>query len=119
MKKESPMKKGVVIIDKDLLAKGEVVACILVRSYEEYKRLGGTRDKYEAYAKIKEMAKQAEYSYISYMDRYCSDIDIPKETIMYKKFKAQALWNILYVWFGAPLRRVSYRTFNLDEFNNL
>lgn len=119
MKKESPMKKGVKLLDDALLAKGETVKCIIVSSYEEYKLLGGTRNKYDMYAKIKEDAKQNESSYISYIDQSCSGIDIPEEAIKYKKFKAQALWNILSLWFGAPLRIVSYRTFNLDEFNEL
>ena len=107
------------VIDFKILYQGKVSESIIVRSFEEYKRLGGKRDMLELYALMKERAKNAESAYISLMDQALSGIPFSDECLDTQRLRAQAQWYLLHLWFNKPLRKVSYHNFDLDEFNRL
>lgn len=92
---------------------------ILISSFDEYKSNGGPRDMFDAYSRIKEMAKQHESNYIQLMDMSLSGIDVNDKQINKEALEAQALWHLLSLWFNKPKRKVSYRNFDLTEFNKL
>lgn len=108
-----------ILLDKDLLKQGKVEEAILIRSYEEYKSKGGTRDMLDAYSRLKEEAKKYEGDFIQMMDMDLSGIPVNREQIYYCRDIAQAFWTIIHLWFHKPLRTVSYISFSLKEFNNL
>lgn len=107
------------VIDSEILYQGKVSESVLVHSFEEYKKLGGTRDMLDLYALVKDRAKCSEGNYISYMDQALSGIPVSDEFIERQRLKAQVNWYLLHLWFNKPLRKVSYGNFDLDEFNRL
>lgn len=107
------------VLDQKILFEGKVEESILVHSFEEYKKLGGTRDMLDLYAFAKERAKREEGRYIDAMDQALSGLDVSDEYLRKQRLRAQALWYLLHLWFNKPLRTVNYRTFNLSEFNKL
>jgi hypothetical protein len=107
------------VLDQKLLFEGKVEESILVHSFEEYKKLGGKRDMLDLYAFVKERAKREEGKYIDAMDMSLSGIDVSDDYLVKQRLRAQANWYLLYLWFNKPLRKVSYGTFNLEEFNKL
>lgn len=107
------------VLDQKLLFEGKVKESILIHSFEDYKKQGGKRDMLDLYAFIKERAKREEGKYIDAMDQSLSGIEVSDEFLRKQRLIAQANWYLLHLWFGRPLRKVSYGTFDLREFNNL
>lgn len=107
------------VIDREILFQGKVPESIIVKSFGEYKQLGGTRDLLDMYAFAKDVAKRHEGRYIDAMDQSLSGIPVSDEFIRKQRLIAQASWYIVHLWFGKPLRVVSYSTFDLQEFNRL
>lgn len=107
------------VLDAKTLFEGKVEESVLVHSFSEYKQLGGTRDVLDLYAFIKERAKCKEGQYIDAMDQAISGLDVSEEYIRRQRLLAQANWYLLHLWFGKPLRTVSYGTFDFNEFNKL
>lgn len=107
------------VLDQKILFEGKVEESILVHSFEEYKKLGGTRDMLDLYAFVKERAKREEGRYIDAMDQALSGLDVSDEYLRKQRLRAQANWYLLHLWFKKPLRKVSYSNFNLEEFNKL
>ena len=108
-----------ILINKDVLMKGNIVESVLIHSFEEYKRKGGQKDLLDLYASLKERAKGSELNYISTMDQSLSGIPVDKNIIKRMKLIAQAYWYLIHLYFGKELRKVSYSTFTLEEFNKL
>lgn len=102
-----------------LLNQGKVKESIIVKSFQEYKDLGGKLDILDTYALTKERAKKYEDAYISLMDMALSGIEVDEDNIRRNRLLAQVFWTILHLWFNKPLRVVSYSTFNLEEFERL
>lgn len=107
------------IFDLDVLRQGKVEESILVKSFQEYQIKGGKMDVLDAYAVTRDRAKRYEDRYIQAMDMCISGIPVEEEIITKNRLIAQVYWNILHLWFNKPLRKVSYSTFDLNEFNNL
>lgn len=107
------------VLDQKVLFEGKVEESILIRSFEDYKKQGGKRDMLDLYAFVKERAKREEGRYIDAMDQSLSGIEVPDDYLRKQRLRAQASWYLLHLWFDKPLRKVSYRTFDLKEFNNL
>ena len=107
------------VFDIEILKQGKVEESILVHSFDEYKSLGGTMDILDAYAVTKDRAKMCEGRYIQDMDMSLSGIPVEESAITKNRLLAQVFWTILHLWFNRPLRKVSYTTFNLEEFNRL
>ena len=107
------------VFDLDVLKQGKVEESILVKSYQEYQDKGGKLDILDAYATTKDRAKMYEDRYIQGMDMACSGIPVEESIITKNRLLAQVFWTILHLWFNRPLRKVSYSTFDLDEFNKL
>lgn len=107
------------IINMEVLYQGKVAESVIVPSFEAYRRLGGQRDILDVYALTKERAKHHEDLYISAMDQSLSGIPVPEEYIRKERLIAQVYWYILHLWFNKPLRKVSFSTFDLTEFNRI
>lgn len=107
------------VINQKVLFEGRIEGSVLVHSFEEYKKLGGKRDMLDLYAYVKERAKREEGMYIDAMDQALSGLEVPDEFLRKQRLVAQANWYLLHIWFNKPLRKVSYSTFNLQEFNKL
>lgn len=107
------------VFDINLVEQGKIEESILVHSFSEYKELGGKMDILDAYAVTKDRAKMCESRYIQGMDMALSGITVDESIITKNKLLAQVFWTILHLWFNRPLRKVSYATFDLEEFNKL
>ena len=107
------------VLDQKVLFEGKVEESILIHSFEDYKKQGGKRDMLDLYAFVKERAKREEINYISAMDQALSGIEISDNYLKKQRLRAQANWYLLHLWFGKPLRKVSFGDFDLDEFNRL
>jgi len=107
------------VFDIEILRQGKVEESILVHSFDEYKSLGGKMDILDAYAITRDRAKMYEDRYIQGMDMSLSGIPVKEDTITKNRLLAQTFWTILHLWFNRPLRKVSYATFDLEEFNKL
>ena len=107
------------ILDQKLLFEGKVEESILIHSFEDYKKQGGKRDMLDLYAFIKERAKREESRYIDAVDQSLSGIEVSDDYLRKQRLRAQALWYLLHLWFGKPLRKVNFSNFDLDEFNRL
>ena len=107
------------LFDLNTLYEGKVMESILVKSFDEYKDKGGERDFLDTYAHFKSKAKQYESDYISMMDMSLSGIPVKDSEIIQYRLLAQVFWTLLSLWFNKPLRKVSYSTFDLKEFDNL
>ena len=107
------------VFDTEILKQGKVEESILVHSFNEYKSLGGTMDILDAYAITRDRAKMYEDRYIQGMDMSLSGIPVEENNITKNRLLAQVFWYILYLWFNKPLRKVNYRTFDLEEFDRL
>lgn len=88
----------------------------IMKAYTEY---AATHDKLDTYFKCKTKAKQLESDYIEAMDMSLSGIEVNEAHLKRTRYAAQVYWNILHVKFNKPQRTVSFRTFDLDEFNEL
>lgn len=86
---------------------------------EAYTKYAETHDELDTYFKCKTKAKQLESDYIEAMDMSLSGIEVSETYIKNTRYAAQVYWNILAVKFNKPQRTVSFRTFDLEEFNNL
>lgn len=107
------------VIDREILFQGKVPESIIVRTFEEYKQLGGSRDMLDMYAFAKERAKLEEGKYIDAMDQALSGLPVSDEFLRKQRLVAQACWYLVHLWFHKSLRSVSYRDFDLAEFNKL
>lgn len=107
------------LLNLNTLYEGKVMESILVKSFDEYKNNGGVRDFLDSYAHFKSKAKQYESDYISMMDMSLSGIPVEDSKIRQHRLLAQAFWTLLSLWFNKPLRKVSYSTFDLREFDKL
>ena len=107
------------VFDIKILKQGKVEESILVHSFDEYKSLGGTMDILDVYAVTRDRAKMYEDRYIQGMDMLLSGIPVEEDVITKNRLLAQVFWTILHLWFNRPLRKVSYTTFDLEEFNKL
>ena len=107
------------VFDIEILKQGKVEESILVHSFDEYKSLGGKMDILDVYAIIRDRAKMYEDRYIQGMDMSLSGIPIEEDAITRNRLLARVFWYMLHLWFNRPLRKVSYATFNLEEFNKL
>ena len=107
------------VFDIEVLKQGKVEESILVHSFDEYKSLGGTMDILDVYAVTRDRAKMYEDRYIQGMDMSLSGIPVEEDVITKNRILAQVFWYILHLWFNKPLRKVSYATFDLEEFNKL
>ena len=108
-----------IVLDQKLLFEGKVEESILIRSFEDYKKQGGKRDMLDLYAFVKERAKREEDKYISSIDQSLSGIEVSDDYLRKQRLIAQANWYLLHLWFGKPLRKVSFSSFDLEEFNRL
>lgn len=86
---------------------------------EAYAKYAATHDKLDTYFKCKTKAKQLESDYIEAMDMSLSGIEVNEAYLKSTRYAAQVYWNILHVKFNKPQRTVSFRAFDLDEFNEL
>lgn len=102
-----------------LLDQGKIEESIIVKSFQEYKDLGGTLDMLDTYALTKERAKKYESNYIQGMDMSLSGLPVKEDVLRKTRLLAQVFWEILHLWFNKPLRIVSYSEFDLNEFNKL
>lgn len=107
------------VFNIEILEQGKVEESILIHSFDEYKSLSGKMDILDAYAMTKGRAKVYEYRYIQDMDMSLSGIPVDESVINKNRLLAQVFWTILHLWFNKPLRKVSYTTFDLEEFNKL
>lgn len=96
----------------------EIMECVTVTSYSEYKLLGGTRTSYQMYFKILSRARSYEGEYVSSIDKACSGIDVDRDKISLCKAKAQALYVLLELWFNEKAKVVDYATFDFQEFKS-
>lgn len=85
-----------------LLNQCKVKESIIVKSFQEYKDLGGKLDILDAYSLTKERAKKYEGNYISLMDMACSGIEVSEDNIRRNRLLAQVFWTILHMWFNKP-----------------
>lgn len=88
----------------------------IMKSYTEY---AATHDELDTYFKCKTKAKQLESDYIEAMDMSLSGIEVSDVHLKSTRYAAQVYWNIIAVKFNKPQRIVSFRTFDLNEFNEL
>lgn len=88
----------------------------IMKAYTEY---AATHDELDTYFKCKTKAKQLESDYIEAMDMSLSGIEVSDAYLKSTRYAAQVYWNILAVKFNKPQRIVSFRTFDLNEFNEL
>lgn len=88
----------------------------IMEAYAEY---AANHDKLDTYFRCKTKAKQLESDYIEAMDMSLSGIEVDEGYLKKTRYAAQIYWNILTVKFNKPQRTVSFRTFDLEEFNNL
>ena len=107
------------VINSEILKQGKVEESIIVKSFDEYKKLGGDMDEFQAYFKTLDRAKYFESLYISGMDMSLSGIPVNEEALRIKRLYAQVFWTIRHLWFGKPLRKVSFADFDLAEFNSI
>ena len=107
------------VFDIEILKQGKVEESILVHSFDEYKSLGGTKDILDVYAVTRDRAKMYEDRYIQGMDMSLSGIPVEEGVITKNRLLAQIFWTILHLWFNRPLRKVSYASFDFEEFNKL
>lgn len=107
------------IINSEILKQGKVDESIIVKSFDEYKKLGGDMDEFQAYFKTLDRAKCFESAFISGMDMLLSGIPVDEEVLRIKRLYAQVFWTIRHLWFGKPLREVSFGNFDLAEFNSI
>lgn len=107
------------IFDLGTLFKGKVTESILVESFDDYQKNGGTKDMFDVYSDIKSKAKKYESNYIQGMDMYLSGIPVKEGIVRKNQLLAEVFWTILHLWFNKPLRDVNYCNFSLDEFNSL
>ena len=107
------------LFNLNTLYKGKIMESIYIKSFDEYKDNGGKMDMLDTYAHFKSKAKQYESDYISMMDMSLSGIPVKDSEIIQYRLLAQVFWTLLSLWFNKPLRKVSYSTFNLNEFDKL
>lgn len=107
------------VINSEILKQGKVEESIIVKSFDEYKNLGGEMDEFQAYYRTLDKAKHFENLYISGMDMCLSGIPVDEEVLRIKRLYAQVFWTIRHLWFGKPLRKVSFANFDLAEFNSI
>ena len=101
------------------LLEGRVEESILVHSFVEYKSKGGEKDAFDIYSGFKEKAKEFESQYISLCDQKFSGIPVEDKYLIKYRLYSQVFWTLLHKWFNKPLRKVSYASFDLKEFNEL
>lgn len=103
------------IIDGELAQKGNIIESILVKSYEDYKKMGGTRSKFDAYHELMSRAERLENKSLELMDMSLSGFDIDSAEIHAVANAAQAMYALIFLWFNVSFHKVCYANYILPK----
>lgn len=96
----------VTIVDNNILNQGKVEESILVKSFKEYKQLGGEKTEFQMYHNIRQKAESLESRYSMAMDMLFSGLPEATEEGCRRIYnQLQVSYLLLNLWFNEPIKK--------------